>query len=474
MADFDLNAYKPRDTLNAGQIIRISNRMLFNINSSLVLHNERTAFLSMRLAQAHPMQEKCSITNLVILSLFHTLGFLRQDSLYDTNPFESDLNLFGYDKSVESKYMFSFYYLGFMTSLGEDAQALECFTLPFDPNLKKYLYQTEYKSIIYLSARISDYYNKNPDKPLPADINEIAPGMFDPEYAEVFNKCNEHNRLINQLKNMSYQEELEEFLYNITLSPEDTHKILKQLVYFLDFKSTVTFTHSINTSCYAFSLGKRLNLSEEEQNILFMSAIVHDIGKIATPTRILEFPGKLSPEDMNIMRYHVNHTKRILNKIVSDEIFQTAYRHHEKLNGNGYPLHLDASQLNTMQRILTIADITSALTDNRSYKGEFSNERTLGIINSMTEEGELDADIVKILNDNFDVIREEQKELQNLLRVDFSQVLQAYNDYLYNDAELIASNIIDITDLEGVGDLDELDEFDEVDDLEEVEDLEEL
>ena len=471
MAQFDLDLNKPKDTLNAGQIIRIANRMLYNINNNIVLHNERTAYLALQIAQAHPLNRRCSTVNLVILSLFHTLGFFRPDILYGETPFTSDIDYFSKEKRIESKYMFSYYYLEFMTPLKNDAQALETFNQPFDENLKKFLYQTDYKSIIYMCARISDFFRKNPDQPLPEDINKLAPGFFDPEFAAVFNELNKNNALVKKLKTAEHYMELEEFLYRVRFNPEDTHQLLKLLVYFLDFKSTVTLTHSINTSCYALSLGKRFNMSDEDLNTLFTSAIVHDIGKIATPTRILEFPGKLSPEDMGIMRYHVNHTKRILGKIVSQNIFDTASRHHEKLNGKGYPLHLTADQLTLNQRILTVADITSALTDNRSYKGEFSKEHTLGIINKMAEEGELDTAITKILNEQFQEIRSEQKYLQTFLRVDFSNVLKEYNDYLFNDADLITQNIEDITAGPDSQALVEIEEIEELGDVEELEEL---
>ena len=472
MAQFDLEAQKPKDTLNAGQIIRIANRMLFNINNSIVLHNERTAYLALQVAKAHSMNKNCSIPNLVVLALFHTLGYFRHDILYNESPFDSDLQFFSNEKKTESKYMFSYYYLEFMTPLKNDAQALEGFNLPFDETAKKFLYQTDYKSIIHMCARASDYITKNPYEPFPADINELAPGFFDPEFATVFNELNKNDALVNQVKDHSFFMELEHFLYKIRLSPEGTHQILKLLVYFLDFKSTVTLTHSINTSCYALSLGKRLKLADEDLNTLFTAAIVHDIGKIATPTRILEFPGKLSPEDMGIMRYHVNHTKRILGTIVSSDIFDAASRHHEKLNGNGYPAKLSAKDLNTVQRVLTVADITSALTDNRSYKGEFSRERTLGIIGDMTENGELDESIVKVLVDNFDNIRGEQKTFQSFLTVDFSNVLKEYNDYLFNDADIITQNIEDISEIEELEDISAVPEL--VEGLEEIDEIEEL
>ena len=474
MAQFDLDLQKPEDTFNAGQIIRIANRMLYNINNSIVMHNERTAFLALEIVKAQPMNRRCSVVNLVILSLFHTLGFFRPDLLYGETPYTNEIDFFSRDKKVESKYMFSYYYLEFMTPLKNDAQALETFNQPFDENLKKFIYQTDYKSIIYMCARVSDFLKQHPDEPMPENVNDLAPGFFDPKYAQTFNELNKNNALIDKLKTTDYYNELELFLYRIRFNPEDTHQLLKLLVYFLDFKSTVTLTHSINTSCYALSLGKRLKLADDDLNALFTAAIVHDIGKIATPTRILEFPGKLSPEDMGIMRYHVNHTKRILGNIVSKKIFDIAFRHHEKLNGQGYPMHIDGSEITKPQRILTIADITSALTDNRSYKGEFSKEHTLGIINKMTDAGELDAFIVKKLNDEFDEIRAEQKYLQTFLKVDFSNVLKEYNDYLFNDADLITQNIEDITSGKEAETLEEIETISEIEEIEELDDVEEL
>ena len=93
----------------------------------------------------------------------------------------------------------------------------------------------------------------------------------------------------------------------------------------------------------------------------------HDLGKIGIPLEILENPGRLTLEDMAVMKTHVEKTAVILNGWVSEEIRDLALRHHEKLNGTGYPDGLSASQLTLPQRILAVADIFSALTGERSY-----------------------------------------------------------------------------------------------------------
>ena len=443
-------------------MVNIALRMLAYINRETVQHSVRTAYLSYKIACIHPMNKKCSIQNLVLMALFHTIGFFREDQHFNYIPHQNDHDYFTNDKSVESKYVFSCYYLEFMTPLRSDAHCLQNFLQPPNNDLHNFLPQEEYREIIYLCARISDYYREHPDSPLPEDLNELAPGFFVQEYVEAFKTANKDNILIENIKANRHSEELTKYLSTVTFPQEDKKYLEKMIVHLLDFKSTSTMNHSINTSSYALSLGLRLNLNEEELSTLYTSAFLHDIGKISTPQRILEFPGKLSPEDMGIMRHHVNHSKRILNGCVSDEIIETVYGHHEKLNGKGYPRHLKGSDLSLLQKILTVADITSALNDSRSYKGEFTKEKTISIITGMTNNGELDPDITKFIIEDFDTLLQEQQVFHNMLQVDFSKVILNYNDYVYDDADTWVNQLLksarpyekdDCNDLEELDDL---------------------
>ena len=443
--------------LSSGALLRIAGRVLFHINKEIIRHTERTTYLVMKLAHAYKLPERASIRNLVLLSLFHTIGYFREDMFFNYSPYTSDIDYLSDTREVQSKYMFACFYLKFMTPIKDDAMALDDFNGGYNRDVKNYLHQETYKSIINLCARVSDFVNRNPDKPLPDNLNDLAPGKLDPEVIAVFSRLNKNHELEDCIRDEGYLEELYDFINKMQFSGEDNKSLEKLLIYLLDFKSTVTMSHSINTSCYALALGMRKNLTSEQISKLYTSAVLHDIGKIVTPQRILEYPGKLSPEDMGIMRYHVNHSKRILKGLVPEEIQDNVFRHHEKLNGSGYPQGLTASELNLTQRILTIADITSALCDSRSYKGKFSKEKVLSIMREMTDRRELDGELMSILENDFDEIQEEMPELQNLMKVDFNKVIGKYNEYLLHNSDAFES-------------LEET--FEE--ELEELEDLEEL
>lgn len=445
--------------LTAGQIIHISLKMLGSIDKNLTFHNIRTAYLAWKLTETIN-DKRLNTRNIVLLALYHTLGYFRDDTFFGYNPHDSNIDFFSEDKKVTSKYVFSCYYLKYMTPLGDDALALENFTQPFVEDMKHFLYQEKYKAIIYLCARISTFLFHNGDEYLPDNLDELAPGYFDSEYVRAFKIANKDNVLVDSLNNDKFTEEFSAYLNSITFDLDDTRMLQKLLVYFLDFKSTDTVRHAINASCYALSLGQRMKLEPRELSELFCSALLHDIGKIATPQRILEFPGKLSPEQMKIMRHHVKHSKRLLLGHAPEQVIENVYRHHEKLNGSGYPNHITGDKLTLVQRILTVADITSALNDSRSYKAVFSKDKTKSIITEMTECGDLDADISRFVLEEFDEIVQEQKYLYKILCVDFSLVLARHSDFLFDDTDTMADSL--------------LDQADKNDDLEELEDIEEL
>lgn len=435
-----------KNRISSSSIIHIATRMLYNMNSTIVSHNMRTAFIALNIVKYYKMNEKCSVQNLFLLSLFHTIGFFREDITFHYSPYESNVDYFSNDKAVESKYIFGCYYLEYMTPLKKDALALESFNEPYNKDLKQFIYQEDYKSIIYFSARLSDYLYKNAERKIPDDISKIAPNMLDPDIVDAFNKANINNSVIQKIIDYDYTKSLDDYLEKIKLDEEEQKVFLKLIIYLLDFKSTSTMKHSINTSCYALAIAKRLNINSSDIDTLFISSFLHDIGKICTPQRILESPGKLTPEDMGIMKHHVNHSKRLLLNLVPNDILETIYRHHEKMNGSGYPKHVDKDNLTLIQRILTVADITSALSDSRSYKNKYSKEQTISIIKEMTKNGELDETISNLLCDNFDSIQKELPSLQSILKVDYSTVIQQYNNYVFDNTTSIFNPLVDSKD----------------------------
>lgn len=188
------------------------------------------------------------------------------------------------------------------------------------------------------------------------------------------------------------------------LLPDEAEAYLMILASAIDFRSCNTVIHTRAVAEMGLEMARLLGLSEEIQQKIYYAALLHDLGKIGIPIEILEKPGRLTPQETMVMHRHIDLGKEILSGCVDEEIIQIAMRHHEKLNGSGYPQGLSAAELTIPQRLLTVADILSALCMARSYKSAFPKERCLTILHDMTKQGELDQSLVKLVEREFDRI----------------------------------------------------------------------
>ena len=149
----------------------------------------------------------------------------------------------------------------------------------------------------------------------------------------------------------------------------------------VDANSPWTAGHSERVTALALKLGRRLGLPEEELLILHRGGLLHDVGKIGVPAEVLDKPGSLTAEEMELMRSHVTIGARILEPIsaYADEIPIVLY-HHEQYDGSGYPEGLVGEQIPFHARIMGVADVFDALISERPYRKSWSLERVVSYI----------------------------------------------------------------------------------------------
>jgi putative nucleotidyltransferase with HDIG domain len=173
----------------------------------------------------------------------------------------------------------------------------------------------------------------------------------------------------------------------------------------VDFKSPFTAAHSSGVAACAGTLGRLSGLSEATSNQLMTAGYLHDIGKLSVPLEILEKPGVLNEQEVAVIRHHSYQTFKILRRIGLDETIRnwSAY-HHERLDGSGYPFHVDASQLTPGCRIMAVADVFTALVEKRPYRSGLTRQKAIPILQSMSSKGWLDGDLVQAISSNFDEV----------------------------------------------------------------------
>jgi putative nucleotidyltransferase with HDIG domain len=175
----------------------------------------------------------------------------------------------------------------------------------------------------------------------------------------------------------------------LDLAPAEVHRlgaadvdlICEAFADVVDAKSSFTFRHSVGVTAAARSIARRLGLSFERQQMVNRAALLHDLGKLRVPNSILDKPGKLNSAEWLVVQEHPQLTQEILSRIASfQELAQIAGAHHEKLDGSGYPGRLTARQLPLEARIIAVADVYGALTEDRPYRSGLTHDDALALL----------------------------------------------------------------------------------------------
>ena len=131
-----------------------------------------------------------------------------------------------------------------------------------------------------------------------------------------------------------------------------------------------TFEHSVNVAILSGIIGKWMGITGQDLRDLIFSGLMHDIGKSQVPAEILNKPGKLLPDEMEIMRRHTTRGYFLLKEVpkVPMVVMLSVLQHHERMDGSGYPLRLKGADIHNFARIIAVADIYDAMTSDRVYR----------------------------------------------------------------------------------------------------------
>ena len=166
----------------------------------------------------------------------------------------------------------------------------------------------------------------------------------------------------------------------------------------VEAKDAYTDNHTRRVADLAIALGKKVNLSPDQLRNVEVGAMIHDIGKVATPEAILNKPGALTSEEFEVMKSHPEAGAKIIKPITAlGKASELVLSHHEKLDGSGYPQGLLAEAISIETRIVTIADIFDALYTDRPYRKGMTLEKSLSIIKEDADRGKLDHTLVNHL-----------------------------------------------------------------------------
>lgn len=237
------------------------------------------------------------------------------------------------------------------------------------------------------------------DMPLEAQILKVADDFL--EYSTPFYRDFPHDEAIDKIRagagdiyNPRVVAALEKNVRKYKdLRCEAQLNVMRMMVMALDLKDNYTYRHSMDVRDMALTIGERVGLDRKQREYMRIGSELHDVGKIFIDEAILNAPRKLTDEEFEIMKTHAARSADFFHDIPGmDELVAIVRAHHEKWNGMGYPDGLKGEEIPFLARIMTIADVWSALTTPRVYRlgadgkaKRFTPAKALSIMEEMSE-----------------------------------------------------------------------------------------
>ncbi len=153
-----------------------------------------------------------------------------------------------------------------------------------------------------------------------------------------------------------------------------------------------TFKHSVDVATIAMIIARNRGYQRQQVYEIGEAGLLHDIGKTKVPPEILNKPGRLTDEEFRIMKRHSAYSFVMIarNREISRDVKFAVLQHHEKIDGTGYPDHLEGDQIHPYARILAVSDIYDALVTDRPYKKGYSPREAVELMMTMTSQLDMD------------------------------------------------------------------------------------
>ena len=392
------------------KVINIMEQTLNHVDTRLVNHGRRVAYLMFKVLYGNSKFTHEELHNVCLLGLLHDVGAYKTEEIDRMVEFETE-DTWGHS-------IYGYLFLKYFSPLKTLASVLlfhhaDCHEARFliDPTqrfLANLISLCDRADIFILHKGSSDEF-----------VEYITKGRGTKYDSDVVDAYIESGVNLDIVFNDLMQDKLfMNVLYSVDLSDEDALAYLRMIVSFMDFRSHYTVLHTVSTTCIAVLLARMLGLDENVIIDVKTGAMLHDIGKVGVPVSILESKSQLAPHEFDIIKKHVGKTADIIIGSVKSEISDIAVKHHEKLNGSGYPDNRQAYNIPVTSRIVAVADIFSALREERSYKTPYPKDKICSILRKMADEKHIDSDIVDLAIANYDLILDEiAKEVRPVLEV---------------------------------------------------------
>jgi HD-GYP domain-containing protein (c-di-GMP phosphodiesterase class II) len=259
--------------------------------------------------------------------------------------------------------------------------------------------------IIHLADRIDVMLDRNiyileQVKEILRQIGGLSGEVFDPDLTDLFFELSKQESFWFDLTAPWIDDSMLELLPSALISVKRGNllTVARLFAQVVDDRSSFTYRHSLYVGRICRILAQSARLSNDEAYLLEVAGLLHDLGKLAVPEHIIEKPGRLTANEVDIIKSHSYYTYWLLKPVLpGQKVPAWAAYHHERLDGKGYPFRKPAVELDLAARIVAVADIFTALREDRPYRAGMSTGQIKDILKAQVGGGALDGDVVDML-----------------------------------------------------------------------------
>ncbi|MCR5279240.1 MAG: HD domain-containing protein [Lachnospiraceae bacterium] len=390
------------DLVHSKDIYYIMRDVLKLLDPRTVAHGQRTAYILYRMLKSLNRYEMYELAEYAMIAVIHDIGAFETDRGVDPIQYET--------REFMPHSIYGYLFLLYIMPFKDRAKILLYHHTDY-AKLEKLKY--EHKDIIdylNLAEKVDVYLNLLGER---FDVNVFkkqSGTKYSPQALDLFYSVNSRFDVLGHIKSGDYLAELDELFEYLIFTNQEKKDSIAGLMYCVGFRSEYTMLDVVTCENICSQLSRRLGFTLEEEEKLHYAAILHDAGMCSVPQEIIEAPRKLTDEEMETMRKHVDILDEILRGRFDQEVVDIIKVHHERGNGMGYPQGLDASQMTRIQKALQVADTITGLTSVRSYRQPKSKQQVIEILKSEASSGKLNAEIVRKFTNSYDEIMDEVKE----------------------------------------------------------------
>jgi len=391
------------------------------IDPAVVNHHKQVAYIAYRIGTGMGLPHS-SLNELMMAGALHDIGAFSLKERMDTLAFE-----------VKNPHLHAERGYALLRSFGpmsDIAEIIRFHHLPWNRGsggVLKDRHVPVASHILHLADRVAVLINKkhevlNQVPSICRKIREAADTRFMPQIVDAFMGVAEKEYFWLDSVSPSMRPLLPDTLgsSSIGLSSGDMMDFAKLFSRIIDFKSPFTATHSSGVAISAELLSGFIGFTEYERRIMRIAGYLHDLGKLAVPVEILHKPSGLDDQEFNVIRHHTFYTYRLLETIPAlDILSKWSAFHHERLDGTGYPFHLKEKDIPLGSQIMGVADVFTAITEDRPYRAGMTRNNAIREIDSMARNSALNKEIVAVLKDNYEEINSKRRQAQSSAKKEY-------------------------------------------------------